>query len=421
MGPGKWNWMPSALWNWVPSALWNWVPSVLVGLTVGARVMPSMAADRPVFEVTNHGADLTDDQPDDEAWSKCLQAAIKAGGVCRIGKGTLTLTRYPAELRQSGPITQNRNLNGLVIEGAGEDKTTVHGRSAKGFDVFQLNAVSHLTIRHLTITAIKTTADETQGVNGISITNGTSHLVIEQVTVRGMPYSLRAGGFDGGKAFTVQQGLLGAESSTEIEVRDCTVFDSPIGGDVSASPNYKVCPGRIRFHNNRLQSLTLGFSLSFSGKNGGGAECPGLAVEITGNNLIDCTRALYIGRVPDAVFRDNAVLTTRTSGLPDPMIHPGIPLVIIGGPRARIEDNTIVYRPAVSTFALIGGAPGGATSDQLTFLGNRLSGPAEYGVKTLNDGIINSRFSGNSLYGPTAQHDSTLINNSLKNTWKQSK
>uniref|UniRef100_A0A7C2NVI3 Right-handed parallel beta-helix repeat-containing protein n=1 Tax=Schlesneria paludicola TaxID=360056 RepID=A0A7C2NVI3_9PLAN len=390
-----------------------------VGLLLGALLLPlsSAAAEPPAFDVTAHGAVLSDDQPDDDAWSKCLQAAIAAGGVCRIGPGTLTLTKYPAELRQSGTITANRDLNGLIIEGSGEDQTTVHGTSAKGFDVFQLNAVSHLTIRNLTITSVKTTDDQTQGVNGVSLTNGSANVTIEQVTVRKLPFVLMTGRFDGGKAFTVQQGALGAASSTDIEIRDCSVFDTPIGFGLDADPNQMVLPGRMAIRGCRFQNVSLGFSLSFSEKKTPGDKLPGFGLEITGNELVDVTRVLLISRAPDVVFTGNTVKTERLSDLPDPLAHPGIPLAIVGGPRAKIEHNSIDYQPKVAAFVVIGSARGGPNSDTLSLSDNTFTGPADVGVQALNDGVINSRFAGNTFSGARRDRDPRLGDRRLKNAW----
>ncbi|MDZ4687728.1 MAG: right-handed parallel beta-helix repeat-containing protein [Planctomycetaceae bacterium] len=387
------------------------------GMTLLAAASPIPAADPPVFDVTEQGANLSDDQPDDDAFSKCLQAAIEKGGICRIGPGTLSLTTYPAELRQNGQITQNRDLNGLVIEGAGEEETTIHGTSARGFDVLQLNGVANLTIRNLTITAVKTTKDETQGVNGISMTNGTANVLVEHVTVRKLPYVLKPGRFDGGKAFTVQQGTLGAVSTTDIEIRDCHVFDSPIGFGLDADSNQKVLPGQIKVYKNHFERVSLAFSLSFSGKNSGGADIPGFGMEITGNNLVDVTRVMFIGRAPDVVFTDNTVTTNQLPDLPDPIIQTGIPLVIIGGPRAKIENNTFDYKTKVTTFVLIGGASGNANSDKVSFSGNQFTGAAEVGIKALNNGTTNSRFAGNSFSGAAVDRDKTLNEPRLKNTW----
>lgn len=389
----------------------------LCGLAVLLASMMANADDRPVFAVTDYGADLSDNQPDDEAYSKCLQAAIEKGGTCRVGAGTLTLTMYPAELRQDGKLTKNRDLKGLVIEGVGEAETVVHGTSARGFDVFQLNGVENLTLRNLTITATKTTPDETQGVNGVSLTNGSAKVLIEHVTVKKLPFVVKPGRFDGGKAFTVQQGTLGAASSTDIEIRECQVFDTPIGFGIDADPNQPVLPGKIAVRNNRFERVSLGFSLSFAGKNSGGADVPGFALEIAGNTLTDVTRALIIGRAPDVVFRDNTITTKQRPDLPDPIIHPGIPIVIIGGPRGRFENNTLDYAPQTSSLVLIGGASGNVNSDKVIFTGNKFSGQATLGVQLLNAGITNSKFTGNTFAGVREEREKTLTDARLKNSW----
>lgn len=395
--------------------IWKLIAAVLLMTGI------SLAEDRPVFKVTDYGADLADDKPDDDAFSQCLKAAIEKGGICHIDAGKLILTHYPAELRQDGTITKNRDLNGMVIEGAGADETTVHGISAKGFDIFQLNGVANLTIRNLTITAEKTSKDETQGVNGISMTNGTANVLIEGVSVRKLPYVLKPGRFDGGKAFTVQQGTLGAASCTDIEVRDCQVFDTPIGFGLDADPNQKALPGKIAVRKNRFERVSLAFALSFSGKTAGGAEVPGFGIEITENMLIDVTRVLFIGRAPDVVFRDNTATTKALPDLPDPIIHTGIPIVLIGGPRAVLENNTIEYQPKVPTFVLVGSAGGNVNLDKVEMTGNAFRGPAEVGVKLLNQGVTNSRFRGNTFDGTKTERDNGLSDKKLKNTWSPAK
>jgi hypothetical protein len=389
--------------------------SWLVALLLGHSVL--FAADPPVVLVTDHGVDLTDDQPDDDGFSKALQLAVEQGGICRIGPGTLTLTKYPAELRQDGKIETNRDLRGLIIEGAGADETTVHGVSARGFDVFQLNGVENLTIRRLAITAAKTTNDQTQGVNGVSMTNGTAKVRIEQVAVRKLPYVLKPNRFDGGKAFTVQQGTFGAVSCTDIEIRDCAVSDTPIGFGLDADPNQAALPGKIVVRDNRFERVSLGFSLSFSAKKSGGVDVPGFGIEITGNTLVDVTRVMFVGRAPDVVFRNNTATTTDLPELPDPIIHPGVPLVVIGGVRGRIEDNRFEYQSKVPAFLLIGGAAGNGNTDRFVLSNNEFSGPAVVGVLPLNPGITNSRFAGNTFAGVGQERDRTLVDPKLKNTW----
>jgi hypothetical protein len=393
----------------------------VVAISVLLIALTSPAAEPPVYDVTSYGANLSDDLPDDEAWSNCLQAAIAAGGVCRVGPGTLTLTKYPAELRQTAAITANRDLKGLIIEGAGEDQTTVHGVSPKGFDVFQLNAVSNVTIRKLTITAVKTTEDQTQGVNGISLTNGSANVTVEHVTVRKLPFVVKPGRFDGGKAFTVQQGALGAESSTEIEIRDCSVFDTPIGFGLDADPNQPVLPGRIAIRRCRFERVSLGFSLSMAELKARAFDVPGFGIEITGNTLVDAARVLFISRAPGVVFTGNTATTKQLPDLPDPFIHPGIPLAIIGGPRAKIEDNTLEHQPQTAAFVLIGGARGGPTSDRLSLSNNQFSGTAKIGVQLLDAGVTNSRFQGNTFIGAVRDRDPQLTDRRLKNAWSVKK
>lgn len=313
--------------------------------------------------VTDFGANLSDTLPDDEAFSKCLRFAIDNSAICKIPRGTLTLTRYPAELR--GPAgTTNLNLNGAVLEGAGS-RTTIHGVSEKGFDVLNLERVKNFAIRYLTITAEKTSDDMRQGVNGISLTNGSSQISVEWVTVRDLPYVNKGNRYDGGKAFTVQPGAKPNESSTDIIFEYCTSQSNPIGFGVDINPNAPLLPGTIEMAYNKVSDAVMGFGLSSAEKNGGG-NSPGTQIRIHHNNVFGTYRPIMVGRGSGVRVEANTfdASNVETNLFSDVFPYPGYPIVLVGVSDFTFSQNTVRNSERNFAAVLLGGASGRANLEK---------------------------------------------------------
>ncbi len=348
-----------------------------------------------IFRVTDFGANLGDTLPDDRAFSQCLQGAINASGTCSIGAGQLTLSLSPAELRSiNGTHIDAKNM---IIEGM-NNSTIIKGTSAKGFDVLQLNRVSNLTIRNLAITAEKTSPDMTQGVNGISLTNGTANITIDGVSVYDLPYVMKEDFIDGGKAFTVQTGKDPSTSSTNIKIQNSRSTRNPTGFSLDSNPNNSILPGNIVLQNNTFEEGAFGISVSFATKTAGGTDVPGFAMDITGNTLTNIRHPLVIGRAPNVRFVSNTISTIDNPVIPDPSAYTfsQYPFVLLGLVNHSFQKNIITYENGPGSLFIIGGTPNAAYSDNLVFSGNTIESSERTGVKMQNAGGIAIR---NSVFG----------------------
>lgn len=282
---------------------------------------------------------LQDDLPDDAALSVALREAIP-GGTVTLGPGVLILEGPALELRgQTGQ--PNRRLD-VTIRGSGDD-TIIRG-AGRPHDVLNLNAVGGVTIRDVLIESASVTAGGSVGVNGISITNGSSDILIDGVTVRSVPFVYTGTRFDGGKAFTVQQGA-GVDRSAAV-FRNCCAVDCPTAFGLDADPA-KGLPLRVIVDGCEARDCTAGVAVSFSAAK----EWPaGFGVDVLGCRMIDVKRPLIVSRATDVRFQGNSISTVSAPGLPDPWekLWPSSALVVCGGQRVAITGNTIIYRPSVA-------------------------------------------------------------------------
>lgn len=264
-------------------------------------VLPS--STKKDFRITDYGAILTDTEPDDTAMEQCLTAAIKAGGTCHLPAGTVTLTTYPASIRN--PILANAavlSLNHASLRGAGA-ASIIRGVSANGFDVLQLNSVSNFTISDLSITAVKTTASETQGVNAISMTNGTHHITIERVSVDTLPHVKKALYTDGGKAFTIQTGK-NTQASNAITIRGSRSRNVSVGFELDHDPANSPEPYNIRIEKNDLQGFHAGIVFSFVASS---KPLSLFGAAITDNTIAGGRYAVILGRGRGYYFKNNTI------------------------------------------------------------------------------------------------------------------
>ncbi len=384
---------------------------------LGDRLFPRNNTP-PTFNVTNYGAVLSDQNPDDAAFTACIDAAIQAKGICQIPAGQLTLSIYPNILRRQSDNAPNINANGAIIEGVGHN-SLVKGISVHGFDVFQLNAVSNLTIRDLAISAVKTTDSTTHGVNGISMTNGANNIIIDNVKVFDLPYVDKGNYLDGGKAFTIQQGKLGKESSTNIEVRNSIAINCPYGFGIDAAADIAPYPGIIKVTGNTFSQVFAGAAISFSAKSSGGTDVPGFALNLSKNTINDARYPILLSRAPNVTVQENSTNTFTLPNFPDRTTFAGHAVILIGTKNLAFKGNTIKHKAGtLQAMVLTGGTFTQAWTEGAAFSLNTLEGTAALGFKlAANDGVStrNSSFSWNKFIGVSTSYDAALTAASLGN------
>ncbi len=317
---------------------------------------------------------------------------MRDGSICRIGVGQLTLSKYAQELRRGSGT--NIDAKGMTLEGTG-DTTIIKGISEKGFDVLQLNRISNMNIRNLRLVAQKTTGDSTHGVNGISMTNGTSHITIENVTVEDLPYVVKQDYIDGGKAFTVQTGQNPLQSSTKISIQNSRSIRNPTGFGIDSDPNTATPPGTLTFSNNTIEDALIGVSLSFLPKRIGGTDVPGFSMDVANNDFVNVRHPLFVGRAPSVRFVHNRIRVTSDAPIitPPTFIHRSFPFVLLGASNGVFTNNTIDYAIGSGSLFLIGGTSIGAYTENFTFQDNTISAPTRSGIRMQNSGGIGTRLS----------------------------
>lgn len=346
----------------------------------------------------------------DDLWAidKAIAVAKEKGGIVYFPPGTYIMSSYPSELRQSN-ITGTLDLNNLVIVGAGRT-TILKGISEKGHDVLQLNGVKNLTVRDLAITSVKTNpSDTTQGCNGISMTNGTNNIIIENVYVYDLPYVVRASSVDGGKAFTIQQGFLGVEACANIKVINCESNNTPFGFSMDIPGSGVYQPYGIEIVNNTFRSFYRGISASASAP-GSGSYVEKLMMAAIGNVIIGAQQGINIGRV-GGIFFGNQIYSEKTATPTEiPYDTTVVPIVLLSCENTVVKNN-FVYYARCDNYVRIGGTVSGA-SQFCAFKDNQFTGNSEgAGILAVNFGgnsVRNSVFANNTFRNVTTIYDSLL-------------
>jgi len=130
------------------------------------------------------------------------------------------------------PPTSFRDYGSMIVEGAGKGKTIFRTTSNDGADVLNLNGVSNISFRELSVTAVLTDTIGA-GSNGVSIINGGENIDID-IEAFDCPGIDQGSFLDGGKAFTLQSGAAAVLPYKNIKIRgvarDCGYamgFDLP--------------------------------------------------------------------------------------------------------------------------------------------------------------------------------------------------
>ncbi|MFT7581326.1 MAG: hypothetical protein ACI9MR_003001, partial [Myxococcota bacterium] len=324
--------------------------------------------------------------------------------------GTYRISIYLQSLRQQ-VVAGVQYLGDITLKGAGRG-TLIEGVSAAGFDVFQLNGVRGLTIRDMAITASKTDSGNTvQGVNGISMTNGTRDITIDNVYVYDLPYEVKANYVDGGKAFTIQQGDFGDGDCTNITVINSACSGVPIGFGTDAGGGNPFVPNNIRVHGNHFEAFYVGISVSFSEPSTANTV-PRASFEISGNRVVGAQQGLVLSRANRAVVSGNQFLSDREDA---PTLVPFdtevVPIVIRGAEDCVINGNVVQYAHS-DHFMDVGGVFSGPTT-RTVVSNNRFTGAsAGRGVKVENaggSGIRDSVFVANSFTGQSLEAYDPLL------------
>lgn len=137
------------------------------------------------------------------------------------------------------------DFNNITVFGDGK-KSIIKTVSAGGADVLQLNAIKNITFRDLGITGVKTNAaDLTNGINGVSITNGGENITIDRVHVFDLPFVDNGVFIDGSKAFTIQRGSTGTSDLSNIRILNCTAAGCKYGYILQTSLFTQIYKGML--------------------------------------------------------------------------------------------------------------------------------------------------------------------------------
>ncbi|WP_027085399.1 hypothetical protein [Cohnella panacarvi] len=352
--------------------------------------------------VTGYGADPTGATFSDLAFNNAVNAAVAAGGgIVECPPGTFNFSIYPSSLRQE-TITETKDLKNIIIRGAGK-ATILKGVSADGHDVLQLNGVKNLTIKDLAITSIKTSpADMSHGCNGISVTNGTNNVTIDNVYAYDLPYVVKPTYVDGGKPFTVQPGALGVEACHNINVINCESDNCPFGFEASMTGTEPYQPYGINVIMNTFKAFYRILSIGASAPASGNFN-EKLMFNVVDNIGIGAQQALALTRV-SGMFENNQFYSDLTAIPTAISIDTAVvPIGVVSCEHAVVKDN-FVYYARCDHYARVGGTGSGATKF-CSFKDNQFTGASDgAGFLAIDFGgntVRNSVFANNQFRGVT--------------------
>ena len=156
-------------------------------------------------EINSGQAGIIGDGTDEKLPIYALEEYIFTNKVnCLFLPGTFDVGNANWPFRQSTFVAL-KDYEGVIVRGSGKAKSIFRTTSALGADVLQLNAIKGLTIIDASVTAVLT-GSAGSGSNGLSITNGGEDLYID-VDAFDCPGLDKTTFMDGGKAYTIQNGL----------------------------------------------------------------------------------------------------------------------------------------------------------------------------------------------------------------------
>lgn len=270
-----------------------------------------LVADNSVYNICQYGAigDGTTDNYDviNNLIDYHVHTLGEYGVVIYIPKGKYRITHYFESCRNGNYPAPLIDLLGLTIRGDGNE-SIIYGYSANDtFDVFQLNCVQNINIKDIKIENRKDDANP-YGANGISMTSGTSNVVIDNVVVDGLSYYDAGSYIDGGKAFTIQSGSSTYAYFENIKITNCKAVNNPYGVEISYANTLTPLKG-IVISGNKLEADFCAISIS-SGY--AGAPLDGNMVDIY-DNILRANVPLQISRAFCISVHDNLMQKIATS------------------------------------------------------------------------------------------------------------
>ena len=332
------------------------------------------------------------------------------GVVIYIPKGKFRITMYLDALRTGNVPTLLRDLHGLIIRGEGDESIIYGYNETDTFDVLQLNCIENLRIENIRILARKADVNP-YGANGISMTNGTSNIWIDHVTVEDLPYYLPGGYIDGGKPFTIQTSTGLLHIIENIFITNCRTKGCPYGLEASYH-NTETPLKNVIIQNNVFDSLCFGVSIG-SGYYGAVVEGTNCVIS---NNDITAPVPIGVSRVNNARIIDNVLKKIPNDAVFNSYVSSCI-VALLKCTCLQLVRNTLMCNEAIHAVVLLSSAYDG-DNYYLTVMNNWFIGTADYGfrTKTIVDEtegsslVYKSNFMYNMFYATTTPYDSQLNN-----------
>lgn len=373
-----------------------------------------IVGNKSVYNIEQYGAKGDGEFDNYDIINDLIQYHVVTNGeegvVIYLPKGKFRITMYLDALRTGNVPTLLRDLHGLIIRGEG-DESIIYGYSESDtFDVLQLNCVENLRIENLRILARKADVNP-YGANGISMTNGTSNIWIDHVTVEDLPYYLPGGYIDGGKPFTIQTSTGLLHPIENIFITNCRTKGCPYGMEASYH-NTQTPLKNVIIENNVFDSICFGITLS-SGYYG---------VPVAGSNCVVCKNDITapspigIGRVNNCRIIDNVAKKIPHDSTFNSYVTSAI-VNLLKCTCLQLIRNTFVSDESVHAVVMFQSAYDG-DNYYLMVMNNWFEGTADYGFRTKtivddtegNSIVYKSNIMYNMFYTVSTAYDSQLNN-----------
>lgn len=215
--------------------------------------------------------------------------------------------------------TSFRDYKNITLRGAGKSKTIFSTTSVDGADVLQLNAVEGITVKDLSLKATGT--GSAAGSNGVSITNGGKNIDID-VDCVDLFYVVKPTYVDGGKAFTLQNGVNTTLPYENIKIRGNGIR-CPYSVEISVTfDTFQTISGK----NFKNVDIEVGAEDCWIGSSAGASEPTGIVdgADLGSDvrvvvNAVNCAKPQSVGRWCGGEFKTNVLNTKSKSQLFRPL------------------------------------------------------------------------------------------------------
>lgn len=215
--------------------------------------------------------------------------------------------------------TSFRDYKNITLRGAGKSKTTFSTTSVDGADILQLNAVEGITVKDLSVKATGTGSDA--GSNGVSITNGGKNIDID-IDCVDLFYVVKPTFIDGGKAFTLQNGVNTTLPYENIKIRGNAV-NCPYSFEASVTfDTFQTISGK----NFKNVDIEIGAEDCWVGSSAGASGPAGIVdgTDLGSDirvvvNAVNCAKPQSVGRWCGGEFKANVLNTKNKSQLFRPL------------------------------------------------------------------------------------------------------